>query len=563
MNRPVHEHGAMPPKQVGPYVIQSKLGVGGMGEVYRAWDTRLERPVAVKKVLAKDAQKKKSRDRLKKEARTIASLSHPAIVRVFDLLETEDSDWIVMELIEGRTLRDLFQTRAIVETEALALAREITEGLTAAHTRGLVHRDLKSENVMVTHQGHVKILDFGLAETFEEDGPADSSKSSSSLLTTRSRVVGTSRAMSPEQAKGLALDPRSDLFSLGSLLYEMVTGEPPFQGPSTYVTMTRVCYHRQRPARELNVEISPELSNLLDHLLEKDPMSRPQSASEVSAVLDSLAGIAPLPPSLGYLLWPTESAVLDATLSDSTAGIPRFLPKSLLSSEELRNSIFIWTVLATELFNRANFLTDLGDEMASRIFIGFDRCVRDLLAEYTGFEIDKSDGFLLLFRRPIDAVRFALVFRRKLAEFSCKIEVELKTRVGIHVGEIHLRENPVEDVERGAKRFEAEGRTKIIATQIMQQAACGQILISQGVYELARLARLDMADPERGVVWKEHKRQDEVTSLFEVTFADAQESMGEIPEQDNDEVRRRWRRAVMIWGGLGLLTMVAVLMMRC
>ena len=475
-----------------------------MGEVWRAWDDRLERAVAIKKVRAREGRREKDRERLRREARAIASLNHPAIVRIFDLLETGDGDWIVMELVEGRTLRQLLDHRVIVETEALALAREVTEGLAAAHGQGLVHRDLKSENVMVTHRGHVKLLDFGLAQSFvEQQGGGGSPLGRSPLgRTPLSRVAGTGRAMSPEQARGLPLDPRSDLFSLGSLLYEMVTGESPFQGPSTYVTMTRVCYHRQPPAREARPEVSPELSNFIDHLLEKVPERRPESAEHVGAVLKSLAGIAPLPPSLVHLVWPADSAVSDGALSDSTAGVPRFLPKTLLAGGGTHSSIFVWTVLATDLVNATDLLRRCGDQRAAGVFLRHDRFVRELLPRFSGREIDKSDGFALLFPRPVDAVRFALTYHRRLGLLSREAGVELHARTGIHMGELYLRENPPEDVARGAKPYEAEGPTRLIASRVVQRAGAGRILITRGAYEMARPARLDLEAPAARIAWR-------------------------------------------------------------
>jgi class 3 adenylate cyclase len=327
--------------------------------------------------------------------------------------------------------------------------------------------------------------------------------------------------------------------------------------------MTRVCYHRQSPAREVNPEISPELSNFIDHLLEKDPRRRPQGAEEVSAVLDSLAGIAPLQPALHYLLWPTESMVMDsAALSDSTADIPRFLPKSILTRDDLRTSIFIWTVLATDLANAADLLRRCGDEPASRILLQYDRKVRDLLAQFAGFEIDKANGFVLLFRRPIDAVRFALTLKRRLAELARETEVDLDARVGIHVGEVHLRENPAGDVERGAKRFEAEGRTKAIATKVLHAARPGQILITQGVYELARLAKLDL-DGSENLVWQEHSKQDvegldETVSIFEVVHADplTLERHGSDPGAGGSAARRPRRIVLMVAALLAALAAV-------
>ncbi len=536
------------PSRVGPYRIESKLGSGGMGEVYRAWDTRLERGVAVKKFLGKDSKRDKNRQRLRREARAVASLNHPAIVHVYDLLETEDGDWIVMELVEGRTLRSLMKTRPVVETEAIALTREITDGLAAAHARGLVHRDLKAENVMVTLQGRVKILDFGLAVNLEKDADI--------TLAPRGRVAGTSRAMSPEQAMGLTVDRRSDLFSLGTLLYEMVTRESPFQGESSYVTMTRVCRHRQRPANEVEASVSPELSRFIDHLLEKDPDRRPRSADEVEAVLASLAGTAALPPSLVYLVQPVEGTLTEAvTLTDTH----ELGPQTTEALGGLRSGLFEWTVLVTDLANSVELLRRYGDARASKILMRYDRFVRDLLARYGGREIDKSEAFYLLFRRPLDAVRFALGHQEQLAVVEAEFEVKLTVRTGIHLGEIFLHENPPEDVAHGAKPLEAEGRTKLIASRVMSLARPGQVLATRGVHELANLGMLEPSSP---VEWKALGVEtlpgmDKEVELFEVGPPGLASSAGEITEGEAETAPpRRWG----LWGwALAVLAVVAVL----
>ncbi|MFL6194735.1 MAG: protein kinase domain-containing protein [Thermoanaerobaculia bacterium] len=264
---------------IGPYRIEGRLGAGGMGEVYRAWDSRLERRVAIKLIRPEAAGSERARERFRREARAAAGLSHPAIVQIFDILETPDGDAIVMELVEGETLARRLDGGPLGRREAVRVGRDIAEGLAAAHAKGLLHRDLKPENVVLTNGGHAKILDFGLAKRLEGEDP----------LTRDSMVVGTFRCMSPEQARGLPLDARSDLFSFGTLLYEMISGRSPFESPTTLETLTRVCTLRQEPLRSLDPAIPEPLARLVDHLLEKDPARRPGSAREVAEILDSLA----------------------------------------------------------------------------------------------------------------------------------------------------------------------------------------------------------------------------------------------------------------------------------
>lgn len=268
-------HGYTQTDKIGPYRLEERLGAGGMGEVYRAYDERLDRQVALKHILPEAARSTHARARFIREARSVAQLNHPSIVQIHDLLETDDGDWLVMELVEGEPL---YRLLPLDLDRALRLARQIAEGLSAAHARGIIHRDLKVENVIVTADGAAKILDFGLAKPVlaAERDPA---------ISDDGQVVGTPRAMSPEQAQGRAVDLRSDLFSFGVLLYEMTTGASPFAGPGPAQILRRICTARQTPACELAPQISRELSDLIDHLLEKDPAHRPRTSSEVASVL--------------------------------------------------------------------------------------------------------------------------------------------------------------------------------------------------------------------------------------------------------------------------------------
>jgi tetratricopeptide (TPR) repeat protein/tRNA A-37 threonylcarbamoyl transferase component Bud32 len=274
-----------------------------MGEVYRAYDERLDRWVALKLIRSEHLGKPATRERFRREARAAASLSHPSIVQIHDVVESSESDAIVMELVDGEPLSSRIARGPLPISEAVRLGREIAEGLAAAHAKGLIHRDLKPENVMITAEGRAKILDFGLAKRLEGE----------TALTADQRVLGTFRSMSPEQARGLPLDPRSDLFSLGLLLYETLSGRSPFEAGSTLETLTRICTHRQASLREVDPAIPAPLSELVDRLLEKDPSRRPQSAREVAAALAAAA------PSYG-----------GTTLVD--AGLPRIEPRSLASS---------------------------------------------------------------------------------------------------------------------------------------------------------------------------------------------------------------------------------------
>jgi serine/threonine protein kinase len=196
------------PQTIGPYTLGERLGAGGMGEVYQAYDERLDRWVAVKLIRSDHLDKPTVRERFRREARAAARLSHPSIVQIHDIVESDESDAIVMELVEGEPLSCRIARGPLPVSEAARIGREIAEGLAAAHAKGLIHRDLKPENVMITTDGRAKILDFGLAKRLEGEAS----------LTADHRVLGTFRSMSPEQARGMPLDARSDLFSFGLLV---------------------------------------------------------------------------------------------------------------------------------------------------------------------------------------------------------------------------------------------------------------------------------------------------------------------------------------------------------
>ncbi len=280
----------LPATDLGPYRLEEKLGQGGMGAVYAAVDERLGRRVAVKHLPPSRQQSADEtvvdgdsvrRRRFRREAATLARLSHPAIVQIFDVVDAADGDWIVMEMVEGPAVAQLVEDGPLPVAQALAIARRVAEGLAEAHDHGVLHRDLKAENVMLNRAGHAKILDFGLAKVLwgEEREPA---------LSVSGQIIGTPRAMSPEQARGLPLDARSDLFSLGVLLYEMTTAEAPFRADTNLDTLARIAGHPHVPARQRNPRVPLGLSELIDRLLEKSPEQRPASAGAVAVELAEL-----------------------------------------------------------------------------------------------------------------------------------------------------------------------------------------------------------------------------------------------------------------------------------
>ena len=269
-------------RKVGPYRVLQPLGQGGMGDVHRAIDERLNREVAVKRVRNPQTRAGKERQRLLREARAVARLNHPTIVALYDLVELEDEDWLVMELVDGQALTQVLKGRgALAPREALGLGAEIASALDAAHQQGILHRDLKPDNVMIAADGRARLLDFGLARAVEQE--------SETLLTEEGKILGTPSAMSPEQARGQDLDARSELFSLGSLLYTMLSGRNPFAARDIVETLKRVCLTQPKPLHEVAPEVPVEVSRYVDRLLQKRPEDRPASAREVQEVLERLA----------------------------------------------------------------------------------------------------------------------------------------------------------------------------------------------------------------------------------------------------------------------------------
>jgi len=278
--------------KLGPYEIVSLLGAGGMGEVYRARDSRLRRDVAIKvlpQALSLDADRMR---RFEQEALATAALNHPNILAVFDIGTSEGSPYVVSELLEGETLRERLRSGALVTRKALDYAMQIAHGLAAAHEKGIIHRDLKPDNLFITKDGRVKILDFGLAKLTQADPGSNPSMATVTHGGTEAGVVmGTAGYMSPEQVRGMALDPRSDIFSFGAILYEMLSGKRAFHGDTPADTMSAILREDPPELNETNRNVSPALERIVQHCLEKNPESRFHSASDIAFDLEHLSGL--------------------------------------------------------------------------------------------------------------------------------------------------------------------------------------------------------------------------------------------------------------------------------
>ena len=280
-------------KVLGHYRVVEKLGAGGMGVVYKARDTHLDRFVALKVLPPERVADAERKRRFVQEAKAASALNHPNIIHVYDIAEADGIEFIAMEYVQGKTLDRFVGSKGLGINEALGYAVQIADGLAKAHAAGIVHRDLKPANIMVNEDGGVKILDFGLAKLMErgEAGPSASTETAAAgeeLHTEKGAIVGTVAYMSPEQAQGKTVDARSDVFSFGSVLYEMLTGRRAFQGESKAMILASILQKEPQPISEIVAEAPTEVGRVLARCLRKDPQRRWQNMSDLKEVLRDL-----------------------------------------------------------------------------------------------------------------------------------------------------------------------------------------------------------------------------------------------------------------------------------
>ena len=278
--------------RLGGYEILASLGAGGMGEVFRARDSGLQRDVAVKVLPERLADNAQALARFEREARVVAALSHPNIMAIHDVGRAGPTAYAVMELLDGATLREELRGGPLSPRIAVEYAAQAAHGLAAAHEKGVVHRDLKPENLMVTRDGRLKILDFGLAHEQQPTAPTVGDTQSPTLGrdTDPGTVVGTVGYMSPEQVRGEAVDHRSDIFSLGCVLHEMLSGRRAFARGTVAETMTAILREDAAPVAESGRAVPPALERIVSHCLEKKPEQRFQSASDLAFDLANVSG---------------------------------------------------------------------------------------------------------------------------------------------------------------------------------------------------------------------------------------------------------------------------------
>jgi hypothetical protein len=284
-------------KTVHHYQFIEKLGAGGMGEIWKAQDTRLNRTVAVKILTSASAGDPERRRRFIQEAQAASALNHPNIITIHDIISEDDAEYMVMEYVQGKTLIDLIPKGGLRVPQVLKYAVQMTDALQTAHSAGIIHRDLKPGNVMVTETGLVKVLDFGLAKLTDTSplsgtgapGEVDATQTiDQKPLTVEGSIIGTVSYMSPEQAQGKRVDLRSDIFSLALVLYEMVTGTRAFSGDSALSTLSAILRDEARPIPEIAPDTPPQLEQVIHRCLRKNPDQRFQSMKEVQVALGAL-----------------------------------------------------------------------------------------------------------------------------------------------------------------------------------------------------------------------------------------------------------------------------------
>src|SRR5262245_3256555 len=310
--------------RLGPYAIQSLLGSGGMGDVYRGRDTRLGRDVALKVISPRRLGDPAFRRRFETEARAASALNHPSIVTVYDVGDADGVPWIAMEWVEGRTLRTAIDAGPLPIREALSFARQIADGLAVAHAKGVVHRDLKPSNIMLTAEGRCKILDFGLARQSTADAPesevsqADTMASPPREVTEEGAILGTAGYMSPEQALGRRVDFHSDQFSFGLIAYEMLTGQRAFERSSSVETLAAIIRDQPTPLSSLRSGVPEPLQRLIASCLAKRPEDRFASTRDLASGLEAIAA-----GQTGAVGGPTQTDVAPLVERAPLAGIRR------------------------------------------------------------------------------------------------------------------------------------------------------------------------------------------------------------------------------------------------
>ncbi len=483
-----------PPQTIGPFEVIRSLGTGGMGEVLLAYDPRLDRQVAIKRIRPDSPLDAKRRARFHREARLAARLSHQAIVQVFDLLTVDDVEHLIMEYVPGTSLsRRLKHKGPPPLAEGLTVAQAVTDGIAYAHRQGVLHRDLKTENVLFSSEGQAKITDFGLACLVRrEEEPSHES------LTKEGALFGTFRAMSPEHILGNPVDVRSDIFAVGVLLYETFTGESPFLAGDSMATIARVLQHRQPTVRDLVPELPPELAALIDHLLEKEPELRPRDAAEVADRLRTLAEgwksdaentvwpISEPDVEIDRRPWPTRSPTQETTASVSDTKEVTPPPPSATRHTAERRRV---TVMCCDLVSVAG---SSDPETLCEAMPEFQALAGETIERFEGHLGNALGHRLLVYfgyprahehdaqRAVLAALELGKVCQRLQAEGSSERPGKLAVRVGIHTGPAVVMPGPAQ------KEQLALGQSLDLAIGIQGLATPNRVVVSEVTYRLIK-----------------------------------------------------------------------------
>ena len=443
--------GATLPERLGPYRVEGHLGSGGMGEVFRGFDERLTRSVAIKWIrpalVEPDENPDLSRRRFRREARAAARINHPSIVQIYHILELHgDGDAIVMELVDGQSLAQILrQKKRLSPRDVVDIGLQISRGLAEAHRQGVIHRDLKPANIMLAAQGQVKILDFGLA-TGRGVG-IDSDR-----LTRPGEAVGSYDTMSPEQAQGQDVDARSDLFSFGILLYVMLSGQRPFWGDNPLLTVAQICHQPHPDLRPSAPDAPPDLIELIDLLLEKHPINRPQKADQVVE-------------SLGRIARQFTSQIVVQP-----------------SGPALRALALVEIVDRDALWDR------LGERGAGRWLARLEGLLEERLEQDPSIRrFDLPQGTLLMMENPIDAASMLVRIHQKMQAWNTEDGEDgepVHALAVIHFGEVRLT------ADSGSHDVDPEtlGGAAALVARLADHALPGQTLLTRSAFDLSRSA---------------------------------------------------------------------------
>jgi TolB-like protein/Flp pilus assembly protein TadD len=474
--------------RLGPYEIVAPLGAGGMGEVHRAKDTRLGREVAIKVLPTAFAADPERLRRFELEARSASALNHPNIVTVHDVGEHEGTPYVVLELLEGQTLRERLAAGALGARKAAEYAVQIAYGLAAAHEKGIVHRDLKPDNVFITRDGRAKILDFGLAKTGHETTGASATNAPTEAGTEPGVVMGTIGYMSPEQVRGQPADQRSDLFAFGAMLYEMLTGKRAFAGGSAVETMNAILNAEPPEPSRSQAEVTPALDRIVRRCLEKSPAERFQSAGDLAFALGEASSVAsasavrpPAPggksPRLGLTLLAALLLLLAALFAANVGGLrDRF--RSGSSTGRIRSL----AVLPLENFSRDPEQEYFADGMTEELITNLAQ-IRSLhvISRMSAMHYKGS-------KKPLPQIAKEL-----------KVDAVLEGSVGRAGNRVRITAQLIDaatDRHLWAKSYERDLKDVLSLQSEVAQAVAREVRAAVTPEERARLERARPVDPE-------------------------------------------------------------------